>query len=987
MNPEQFKAKWKRANLTERSASHQHFLDLCDLLGESKPAEVDPDGDSYTFEKGAKKTAGGDGWADVWKRGCFAWEYKGKRKDLDAAYRQLLEYREDLENPPLLVVCDMDRIQVHTNFTGTAKRIHEFGIDELGNPASLEVLRKVFRDPGALRPDLTIERLTQETSERFTRVAEGLRSRGVPPEAAAHFLMKLVFCFFAEDIRLLPVDLFSSLLEAGRAEPSRLSNRLRSLFEVMVLGGDFGRDRIAYFDGGLFADAQVFDLTREEIEELVEVSHCAWDQVEPSIFGTLFERLLDPAKRTQIGAHYTSRDDILTLIEPVLMAPLRREWTDIRARFETLSSEAKGPDSTARRKVNERERILQVFLEKLAHVRVLDPACGSGNFLYVAIHQLLDLEKEVISYAAKYALGLFPHVHPRQLSGIEINPYAQQLASTVIWIGYLQWMHHNGFRLPDNPVLEPLESIQLKDAIVAGPAGTAPSKPEWPESDVIVGNPPFLGGKQLRKNLGDDYVDAMFHVWKGRVPHEADLCCYWFEMARALVAAGKVKRAGLLATQGIRGGANRRVLEQIRESGDIFFAVSDRDWILDGANVHVSMIGFDNGTETDRVLDGKELPEINADLTGGLDITKARILEGNQGIGFMGDTKGGSFDIDAVRAREFLQSPNANGRSNAEVIRPWVNGQDITGRLRGMWIVDFGCEMPLEEAAGFEEPIRHVREVVKPLRDSNKRDSYRLRWWIHVEPRPAMRKALAPLKRYIATARLTRHRLFVFLDPSVLADCQIIAFAREDDYFFGVLHSAVHECWSRHKGTQLREAESGCRYTPTTCFETFPFPPLADDVLQEASEAGALKLRARIAAAAHHLDELRQNWLALKLGDGSPATTGRALKPRTLTSLYNERPTWLELAHLELDRAVLAAYGWPAAWAEGLRPRRDAKGKVNPDLGVEDAAVEKDVLRRLLKINFSRTEDQGRLPLDVPSPKQRTPSKVPRPRRSQRPPD
>jgi hypothetical protein len=487
MTPQQFIAKWQRANLTERSACQQHFLDLCELLEQEKPAEADPDGEWYTFERGAQKTGGGDGWADVWMRGHFGWEYKGKRKDLAAAYQQLLLYREDLENPPLLVVCDMDRFEIHTNFTGTVKKVYAFDLAGLANPANLYVLRKLFTEPEALRPDQTAVGITEAASALFGQLADGLRGRGIAAADAAHFVIKLVFCLFAEDIGLLPSRLFTTLVGKCKDEPKRLAKLLKDLFETMSAGGDFGADTIDYFNGGLFADAAVIELRGDEIERVIELSRYDWSQVEPSIFGTLFERTLDPDKRAQIGAHYTSKEDILTLVEPVLMAPLRREWAAIRERCDALwagiqhspppskgdrtrgegdrtavplhnggpggvepeegppspssssrcsSPSVEGPaQGRARRSRStqaarkKHDKLIQDFVERLAHVRVLDPACGSGNFLYVAIQLLLDVEKEVIAYAAGHQLGLLPQVRPTQLHGIEINPYAQQLVA------------------------------------------------------------------------------------------------------------------------------------------------------------------------------------------------------------------------------------------------------------------------------------------------------------------------------------------------------------------------------------------------------------------------------------------------------------------------------------------------------------------------------------------------------------------------------
>lgn len=974
MTPQGFISKWRPVTLTERSACQQHFLDLCELLGQPKPAAADPEGAWYTFERGVHKIAGGKGWADVWMRGHFGWEYKGKHKDLAAAYEQLLRYREDLENPPLLVVCDMDRFEIHTNFTGTVKRVHAFDLEGISDPTNLDVLRKMFTEPQSLRPEQTTVGITEAAAGTFGQLVDGMRQRGIEAQEAAHFLMKVIFCLFAEDIGLLEKNLFTTVLRKCKNDPGRLSRLLQDLFQAMAEGGDFGADSIAHFNGGLFADADVIELRNQEIDQLISLGRYDWSDVEPSIFGTLFERTLDPDKRAQIGAHYTSRQDILTLVEPVLMTPLLREWGDIKHRCDALwpsiqqaAKSQKAPSRGRRQKESkprrDHDKLIHDFVERLAHIQVLDPACGSGNFLYVAIHTLLDLEKEVIAFAADRGLSLVPQVRPTQLHGIEINAYAQQLGQVVIWIGYLQWMQHNGFSSPRDPVLEPIESIKLMDAILDTADPDNPSEPEWPETDVLIGNPPFLGGKLLRTNLGDDYIDALFDLWSDRVPREGDLCCYWFEKARRMIQRGRAKRAGLLATQGIRGGANREVLQKIKETGDIFFAVSDRDWILDGANVHVSMVGFDDGTEETRVLDGISVPVLNPDLTTGAQLADARRQSGARGIAFMGVTPAGKFEVSQTQVDEWLDAPNASGRSNGDVLRPWLNARDITSRARGKWIIDFGCEVDLEHASQYEAPFAHVKRVVAP-----KRASYRTGkrgYWCFERPRPEMRSALDGLVRYVATPLVSKHRLFVWLDESFLPANLIITFAREDDYFFGVLHSAVHERWSLRKGTALEDRP---RYTPTTCFETFPFPPYAGGIYHDVPGTGdfngapgdydveqALTIRERITNAAVKLNELRENWLNPVHEDGSPALSEAQLKKRTLTNLYNERPTWLELVHLELDRAVLAAYGWPENWAEGLQPGRDEGGKVNPLLGITDPEVEEQVLARLLALNLAVT--------------------------------
>ena len=898
MTPAEFAAKWDANTRTERAAAHEHFIDLCQMLGVRTP-NTDPHGTDYAFEKGAEKTGGGGGWADVWMRGRFAWEYKKKHRDLATAYDQLLKYREALDNPPLLVVSDMARFEIHANFTSTAPRVYAFTLADLAERPTepLRLLRALFGDPDSLRPDVVRALVTEKAAARFAKLARNLRERGIEAPAVAHFLDRVLFCLFAEDAELLPSGLMKRLVENLYANPADFNIGLARLFEVMAReGGAFGADSIEWFNGGLFDDAPSIDLRADEIRVIRDAADLDWADVEPAIFGTLFERGLDPDKRSQLGAHYTDRTSIERLVEAAVMMPLRRDVAETKAAVDDLLDGARAADPTV---LDEARRLGRALLERLRSVVVLDPACGSGNFLYLALRMLKDTEHEVIDWAAD-RLGLpreESRIGPRSLRGIEISPYAAELARVVIWIGEIQWLRDHGHPVPRNPILPPLDVIENRDAILNLSDPSHPVEPDWPDATFIVGNPPFLGGKLMRAYLGDAYVEALFAVYTGRVRAEADLVTYWFEKARAMIAAGRVRRAGLLATQGIRGGASRRVLDRVCKSGAIFMARSDDPWILDGAAVHVSFVVFDDGSERERTLDGRPVAAINANLTADVDLTQARRLPENLGIAFMGDTKGGPFDVAGALAREWLRRPNPDGRDNREVVRPWVNGSDVTGRSREMYIVDFGTSMAREEAALYEAPFEYVRRAVEPTRSSNRRAAYAERWWLHVEPRTGMRAALAGLDRYLATPILTKHRLFVWLPAATLPDHQIIAIARDDDYAFGVLHSRVHDRWARGMGTQLREVESGFRYTPTTCFETFPFPRPSDEQ------------RAAIAAAAANLDRLRRGWL--NPPDRPYDLTDRELAGHTLTNLYNQHPTWLQDAHAHLDAAVLAAYGWP----------------------------------------------------------------------------
>jgi type II restriction/modification system DNA methylase subunit YeeA len=418
------------------------------------------------------------------------------------------------------------------------------------------------------------------------------------------------------------------------------------------------------------------------------------------------------------------------------MAPLRREWAALKR---TLApAYAKGKGTPAQRDE------LAAFQKKLAATTVLDPACGSGNFLYVSLQLLLALEKEVLAYTTQLGFKLAPKVGVQQLRAIEINPYAYELAQVSVQIGYLQWRRDNGFDNDRTPVLQNLDGFRNEDALLEPHFGRKAknlkearadehsadtslkfyTERAWPACDVIVGNPPFLGGKLLRRELGDDYVSALFETFGKRVEPQADLCCYWFEKARKQIEKKDCRRAGLLATQGIRGGANREVLKGIKETGDIFFAVSDREWVLNGANVHISMVGFDDGSEIVRELDAVMVPQIHSNLSSQAgDTTLAQPLPSMADIAFMGDTKGGSFDIDDATAQSWLLAPNPNGKPNSDVLVPWANGLAVTRRTPPMWIIDFGLRSE-SEASSYKAPFAQVRQLVWPERKKNKRETY-----------------------------------------------------------------------------------------------------------------------------------------------------------------------------------------------------------------------------------------------------------------------
>ena len=928
MTPQEFAGRWHDAGFGERQGAQSFFNDLCGLVGHPTPAAYG-DPEAYTFEK---SVPGGS--ADAYFKEHFGWEFKGQDAQLDSAFDQLLRYQVHLKTPPLLIVSSFETIRIQTNFPGMETARYDVGIAELEQPDRLGLVRDAFFAPQRYRERLrSVDAVTRETASLFQSIVVDMEARNEDPERLARYLNQLVFCLYSEDAGLLPEGLFTRIVAQHYREPTTFDEAIRSLFRLMATGGHAGADQIAQFNGDLFNVVDTVELSTVALQRLGEACDRNWRDIEPSIFGTLFERALDASKRAQTGAHYTGADDIELVVEPVVMTPLRREWEETRVAIDklldaeqnaaTVMEKAPSPGfdpltalATALRTRAQEE--MEAFRQRLASVRVLDPACGSGNFLYIALRLLLDLEREVIDFAAVQGwYGLTPTVQPNQMLGLEINHYAAELARTALWIGYIQWHQANGFAYTQRPILTPLDTIRQTDAILDLTDPEHPAEPEWPPAEFIVGNPPFLGGKLLRTGLGDKYVDTLFRQYDGRVPAEADLVCYWFDKAQRAIEAQTVKRVGLLATQGIRGGANRRVLQRIKETGDIFVAWSDHPWVLDGAAVHISIVGFDDGSEDDRELDGQPVAAINANLTVGVDLTAAKRLHGNLGIAFMGDTKGGPFDIPSEVARQLLSRPNPHGKGNGDVVRQWVNGRDITDQSRGMWIIDFG-DMPMDQAVLYEAPFEYVNTHVRPTRIHNRRPLYASNWWWHMEPRPGMRRALKGLARYIATPRVTKHRLFVWMGNETLSDSAIIAIAKDDDYTFGVLHSRFHELWARGMGTQLREVESGFRYTPTTCFETFPFPQLTDDQ------------RETIGAAAAELNALREGWL------NPPGISADELRRRTLTNLYNQRPTWLENIHARLDTAVAEAYGWPA--------------------DLPDA----EILERLLALNLARAAPETR---------------------------
>lgn len=956
MTPAKFIALWQSNKLTERAGAQAHFGDLCDLLGVDKPR----DPDNYCFERGAKKSGGGDGWADVWKRGHFAWENKKPGRDLDKALKQLTDYALQLDSPPLLVVCDRERIIIHTAFTGYPDEPREIRIEELVDESKRQVLKWVFTDPLKLRPEKSTAAVTEEAARRFAEVAGAMRQRGLDSNQVAHFLVQCLFCMFAEDEGMLPEKIFSRLLTKAKSDVAKAANRIEKLFQAMQEPkGVYGDDDINWFNGGLFKQIKIPPLTVSDLEILRAAStDMDWRAIDPTIFGTLFERGLG-SKRAALGAHYTDTGTIAKLVQPLVYEPLLASWVTTREKiaalmkkskaFEDAKAAASGTKVTSQAKMelekkltaakaastkaaNEANKLYTTFLLHLNHFRVLDPACGSGNFLYLALKALRDVEKRAQIDAQDLGLQAQTEMQtgPHNILGIEINEFAAELARVTVWIGDIQWCRQNGWQHSLNPILKPLDGIEHRDALLDEDGAES----VWPKADVVVGNPPFIGDKRMRGELGDEYVDALRKTFADRVPGGADLVCYWFEKARAQIVAGQLQAAGLVSTNSIRGGANRKVLDRIVAATRIFVAWSDEPWVNDGAAVRVSMVGF--GLHPGTMLDGVAVPLVHADLTADIDVTKSGRIGRNLNRSFQGVTPRAeikkkrrlelglpcaSFNLEGDQARHILREPaTVKGDPMSDVVRPYCVADDITTRPLDRFIVNFGVRERFE-ASLFERPFAALENV--RLNRAQMEDAKDYPWWHLWRPRPEMFAALKQLSRYIAIPRHAKYHLCVWTSIATVPGDALVVVARDDDTSIGILQSRIHEVWALRSGSSLEDRP---RYTPTTCFETFPFPEgLAPDI--PAVDYVGLEAASAIATASQELLKLRDHYLnppewtdwiitPEEQAAGFPrrpvAKPGHEneLKKRTLTNLYNQRPAWLSMAHEALDKAVAAAYGW-----------------------------------------------------------------------------
>ena len=1037
MTFDHFKVRWGATTGSER-ANYQLFLtELCELLELPKPepAQADHQENAYGFERRVT-WAGADGsvtpnFIDLYRRGCFVCEAKQSGLELDTggwdkamlkAQAQAERYARALPaaegRPPFLIVTDVGRsLELYADFTRSGAaytpfpdpRSHRIRLTDLEKPEIRERLRAVWLDPISLDPSRVSARVTREIAAQLAVLAKSLEEAGHPPVASANFLMRCLFSMFAEDVGLLPAETFSGLLNDLRDTPDKLPPMLELLWRTMDQGGIWGRtaEYLLRFNGGLFRDCQAPVLEKKQIDLLRQAARADWRHVEPSIFGTLLERALNPRERHKLGAHYTPRAYVERLVLPTLVEPLRAEWLD--AKTAALAQDQQGRPKEA---IAE----LMAFQQRLCRVRVLDPACGSGNFLYVALEHLKRIEGEVLTLlddlGATGSLELeHVTVDPHQFLGLELNLRAAAIAEMVLWIGYLQWHYRvHGHVQPPQPVLRDFHNIQCRDALldwdertVATDAAGRPltrwdgitTKPHpvtgqpvpdesaqvpverfvnprqahWPEADFVVGNPPFIGASTMRRALGDGYVDALRTTWKA-VPESADFVMHWWHIAAELARAGQIQRFGFITTNSIRQTFNRRVLEaQLSATPPLTlaFAIPDHPWVdsADGAAVRIAMtVGTGEMLEGELRVVTEERAEsldevavtfreqsgvVGAALTIGADASRAVQLHANAGVSSPGvKLHGAGFIVTADEAR-LLGLGSIEGLGNH--VRPYRNGRDLMDMPRGVLVIDLFGLTANEVRSRFPAVYQRILQQVKPERDQNNRASYRDNWWIHGEPRRELRPALAGLSRFIATVETSRHRVFQFLPAEILPDNKLIAITLDDAAALCVLSSRLHVFWALRTGGWLGVGNDPV-YAKSKCFEPFPFSAEERMTHNHLAELGEqLDAHRKARQAAHPGLTLTGMYNVLEaLRQGRPLSAKeKEIHEQGLVSV-------LASLHDDIDRAVLAAYGW-----EDLAPQLVGKpGGTLPlaDPAPAQAAAQEELLTRLVDLNAQRAAEE-----------------------------
>ncbi|MCP5547354.1 MAG: class I SAM-dependent DNA methyltransferase [Akkermansiaceae bacterium] len=995
------------------------------------------------------------------KRGTLAFD-----KALERAYHQARGYITALPasegRPPFLIVCDVGHtIDLYAEFTGTGGQYerfpdpvsHRITLPDLHRPEIRERLRAVWLDPHSLDPSKFAAKVTRDIAGRLATLAKSLETDGHDPQVIAGFLQRSLFTMFAEDVGLLPEDGFKSLLDRVKENPRGFPVIASALWKEMATGTEYSAllfKEIAHFNGGLFENTGALPLSAVQLEMLVDAAATDWSAVEPSIFGTLLTRALDSRERHKLGAEYTPRAYVERLIRPTIIGPLRDEWDAVRVAAATLHEEADQLDAQAdqleadakaklstgsaaeakklgaesarlRKDAGKRdaEALSQViaFHRHLCALKILDPACGTANFLYVTMEHMKRLEAEVLQLIdalggnASMEMDGF-RVRPEQFLGLELNKQAVAIAQLVLWIGYFQWQRKTTGKADtgDRPLLPKDRSIFEQDAVLAYderiprrdpdtgeiltiwdghttklhpvtgkevPDESArsvlfdyvnPRRAKWPQADYIVGNPPFIGASRMREALGDGYTESLRKAWKGDVPESADLVMFWWCKAAAEVVQGRCKRFGFITTNSIHQTFNRRVIEPFLANAKkplhLAYAIPDHPWIdsADGAAVRIAMTVAAPGkaegileTVTAEQATGDGEHEVTLSRRGGVlapnlqigaDLTSCLPLEANSKLSCPGVKLHGSGFI--VSHEEALHLGLGTVPGIEKHLLGYRNGKDLTNRPREVMLIDLFGLSEAEAASQFPSLYQHVLVHVKPERDQNNRDTYRLNWWIFGEPRRDFRPALDGLPRYIATVETSKHRFFTFLDQSIRPDNMLIAIASDDAFNLAVLSSSIHVTWALARGGTLEDRP---RYNKSVCFDPFPFPAL---------EEGELKQRIR--GLGERLDAHRKRQQDLHPGLTLTGIYNVLEKLRSGVTLDAKDKTIhdqglvsvLKQLHDDLDAAVLEAYGWTDL--ASATPPADTLAHGGPAA----EALEQQLLSRLVALNHERAAEEKR---------------------------
>ena len=905
--------------------------------------------------------------------------------------------------PPFLMVVDVgSMIELYADFSGQGHGYNQFPdgssycihLTDLRKEDTRTLLQKIWTDPFSLDPSLEAAKVTRTIAVSLAELGKSFEDQGVEGETAARFLMRCLFTMFAEDVDLIPSGSFTGMLKKLRGHPEDTAPALKGLWETMNSGG-FSHglmQSLRRFNGGLFREADALPLTALQLGLLIQAAEADWRQVEPAIFGTLLERALDRRQRHKLGAHYTPRTYVQRLTTQTIMEPLRDDWKIVQTAVQRRVEDGRTGDAL---------KLVRDFHRKLCDIRILDPACGSGNFLYVALEMMKRLEGELIALMAELGdTRPMITVDPHQFLGIELNPWASNVAELVLWIGYLQWHYRtHGQATPSEPVLRDFHNIRCADALLewdrrtprVGADGmpvtrwdgmttmrhpvtgeevpdpearvqvydyTNPGATVWPRADFIVGNPPFIGASRLRDSLGDGYAEALWKAYP-RMPQSADLVMFWWEKAALAARAydtkkGKgTRRFGLITTNSLRQTFNRRVLDRHlsdpKKPLSLLFAIPDHPWVdtLYGAAVRIAMTVGAAGTRDGQLLtvaserkkkseaDGKrvtfdhQIGKVYANLQIGADVMGCSSLASNKGLAHMGmKLHGAGFIVTEQEAEELA---DGNKEVFGTLIRPYMNGRDLTQSSRGLYSIDL---YPLtEDEVRTQHPkiFQHVRDNVKPERDQNCEPWRKKHWWWYGRTHENLRNATRDIENVVATTRTAKHRLFSLLPSTLIAESKIVVISLEDWWQHAVLSSRIHTGFASAAGGWLGFGNDST-YNHSDCFNKFPFPDLTEDQ------------KTRLRALGEELDAHRKRQLAAH--------------PRlTLTSMYNvlekrrageaikgkDREIYdqgllsiLRALHDQIDTAVAEAYGWPV------------------DISDED------ILFRLVALNRERAGEEAR---------------------------